>query len=961
MNRKCCFWGLLLLCVAASVPAHGEWQRAVANYDRHAYGAANQNWGLQQSDNGWIYAANNRGLLEFDGSGWTLYPMRDAKARAIKAGDDGRMYIGGIGQFGYFEPDGLGGLGYVCLSDSLPGRSTVGVVWRIWQGREEVCFQSDRCLYLWNGRRLRQIDYEGEIYTSAILYGSFYIGTADGVMKLEGDRFTLLPGSEGLGRLADLLPYRGQILVVTRFNGIYSYDGTGVRPYACAADPFMRGNPIFCAALDGALLALGSVQGGVCLLDLEKDAMNVVSIHNGLQNKTVLGLFFDARHDLWLGLDNGIDCLRLSSPVFSLYGDKPYIGSGYSSVLYKGSLYLGTNQGLFKTGFPAGRNRPVPMEMLPGTGGQVWGTLVHDGQLFCASDNGIFMTDGWQVTRLGDIKGVQCIIPLHHRSDVLIAGAYGKNNGLHLLRKENGQWKVAGWLRGFRVSVRSLWADPLSDSILWVVNKGMGVWRLRLSADLQEVVGRKAYNHPAFPAGHESSFATVDGEMVVLSPFGLWRYDARKDSLVEHTALEALLGGKIPYAYLAADAEHNLWYASGGALHLVRYDALRSKYRKNPREVYLKGSLIEGYEHVGIYGHQAIAGTEEGFSLIDTSIEQPVGDPASLQIRRVFLTGLKDSLVYGRSYRWQDTLLRIPYKHNSLRIEYTVGTGDGGSGSPLLAYRLSKGADEGSWSEYSPNLSKEFTGLGEGHYVFSVRLKNDGGGQPAMASFRFEVLPPWYRTWWSLALYGLVAILLLLYAYSRQVKARKRAEQRQKQELHRQEQAFRRESELKDEEIDSLKAENLQAELRHKSEELARTTLNIVRKNEILLDIKKEVQSIYRSIKEENLVALRRKSLRLLGQIDTNIEHDKDLETFQSSFDSVHHDFFQRLSQAYPELTVKERMLCAYIQMNLLSKEIAPLLNISVRSVELARYRLRKKLRLSEGENLAEFLQRFSR
>ena len=355
MNRKCCFWGLLLLCIAVSVPAHGEWQRAVVNYDRHAYGAANQNWGLQQSDNGWIYAANNRGLLEFDGSGWTLYPMRDAKARAIKAGDDGRMYIGGIGQFGYFEPDGLGGLGYVCLSDSLPGRSTVGVVWRIWQGREEVCFQSDRCLYLWNGRRLRQIDYEGEIYTSAILYGSFYIGTAEGVMKLEGDRFTLLPGSEGLGRLADLLPYRGQILVVTRFNGIYSYDGTGVRPYACAADPFMRGNPIFCAALDGALLALGSVQGGVCLLDLEKDAMNVVSIHNGLQNQTVLGLFFDARHDLWLGLDNGIDCLRLSSPVFSLYGDKPYIGSGYSSVLYKGSLYLGTNQGLFKTGFPAGR------------------------------------------------------------------------------------------------------------------------------------------------------------------------------------------------------------------------------------------------------------------------------------------------------------------------------------------------------------------------------------------------------------------------------------------------------------------------------------------------------------------------------------------------------------------------------------------------------------------------------
>lgn len=81
--------------------------------------------------------------------------------------------------------------------------------------------------------------------------------------------------------------------------------------------------------------------------------------------------------------------------------------------------------------------------------------------------------------------------------------------------------------------------------------------------------------------------------------------------------------------------------------------------------------------------------------------------------------------------------------------------------------------------------------------------------------------------------------------------------------------------------------------MRHKSEELIRTTLNIVRKNEILLDIKKEVLGISHSISEENLVSLRRKTLRLLGQIDTNIEHDDDLQAFQSTFDSVHHDFFK--------------------------------------------------------------------
>lgn len=63
--------------------------------------------------------------------------------------------------------------------------------------------------------------------------------------------------------------------------------------------------------------------------------MNVISINSGLQNKTVLSMSFDALNNLWLGLDNGIDCVHLSSPVSSLYGNKPVIGSGYSSIVYQ--------------------------------------------------------------------------------------------------------------------------------------------------------------------------------------------------------------------------------------------------------------------------------------------------------------------------------------------------------------------------------------------------------------------------------------------------------------------------------------------------------------------------------------------------------------------------------------------------------------------------------------------------
>lgn len=136
---------LLLL----SVQLNAGWQRPVTNYTRHTYKAGNQNWMLQQHDNGWMYVANSNGLLEFDGASWNLYPIRNAKARAMRIGNDGRIYIGGIGRFGYFTPNRLGGLDYTCLSDNLPPNSIVGVIWNILQDKERIYFQSDRSLFYW--------------------------------------------------------------------------------------------------------------------------------------------------------------------------------------------------------------------------------------------------------------------------------------------------------------------------------------------------------------------------------------------------------------------------------------------------------------------------------------------------------------------------------------------------------------------------------------------------------------------------------------------------------------------------------------------------------------------------------------------------------------------------------------------------------------------------------------------
>lgn len=957
MKQKISCFYILLFFISTTVNA--GWQRPVTNYTRHTYKAGNQNWSIQQHENNWIYVANNKGLLEFDGVEWNTYPIHNAKTRAVKAGHDGRIYIGGMGQFGYFIPNSFGGLEYTCLSDSLSPNVNVGVIWNILLDRDRVYFQSDHRFFYIEKDVVNKIDYSLEIYTSLIVQNKLYIVSAEGLLVLNGTEFRRVSDSSAIGTTAKnggLLPYGDSLLVVTRENGLFIHDGTSFTKYPTVAEEFCRENRIFCAALQDSLLALGSIQGGICLLNLKTNEIEVMSTENGLQNKTVLSMMFDKTGNLWLGLDNGIDCIHLNARLAPLYGGRSVIGSGYASCSYRDKFYFATNQGLYCSTLPEQLNQRNPIDFVPGTGGQIWSLHQYDDKLFCCSDNGIFIIDGDRMEHLNNPKGVWGIVSIDARKDMLIAGTY---SGLYLLVKREANWTVESYIKGFNRSCKDMLMEN-STNILWVGNKENGVSRLTLTDDLRKVEKISDYNNINFPRGYDACLLQVKNEVTIASHYGLWHYDQSRDRLESCIWLEQLLEGKAAYSYMKIDSLQNIWYVVDGTLKVLHYDPVKREYHRVNNELFLKGALIENFEDVHLYkANQAIVGTEEGFSLIKMDRSQTQHAPLTLQIRKVYLTGLRDSLIYGRSYLHDTTPIVIPYSQNSMRIKYSVNNYDKAQ-TVLYSYQLSVDDKKEAWSEYSENNVKEFTGLYEGKYVFSVKLLTDGDQEPVETSFAFEILPPWYRTWWSYLMYSTVVMLLFYYMYYRISEGRKRLLMQKELKLYQQEQKFQKESNLKDKKIDILKEENLQSELRHKSEELIRTTLNIVRKNEILLDIKKEVIGISHSISEENLVSLRQKTLRLLGQIDTNIEHDDDLQVFQSTFDSVHHNFFKKLEETFPELNNKEKLLCAYIKMNLLSKEIAPLLNISLRGVEISRYRLRKKLNLEDRENLVEFLQRFA-
>jgi DNA-binding CsgD family transcriptional regulator len=218
---------------------------------------------------------------------------------------------------------------------------------------------------------------------------------------------------------------------------------------------------------------------------------------------------------------------------------------------------------------------------------------------------------------------------------------------------------------------------------------------------------------------------------------------------------------------------------------------------------------------------------------------------------------------------------------------------------------------------------------------------------------KFTVNPAWYASVPATIIYVLIlfgGILVSQIFYRRRIEKhheKLRLIADKKREMEKQHAA---------QEIIELQNEKLQAEISHKNMQLADSTISIIRKNEVLIEIKDELE------KQKEELGPRypaRYLQRLSTLIDKNISNDNDWEIFEALFDQAHENFFKRLKLSFPDLTQSDLKLCAYLKLNLSSKEIAPLLNISVRGVEIRRYRLRKRLALSSDDNLVNYIMQF--
>lgn len=932
----------------------------VRNFHKSDYEAGAQNWSFAQDSIGKVYFGNANAMLSYDGQRWRRHYLPNYTTVRSVVYDDAtrRIYAGGSGEFGYFynEPDN-GYLTYKSLlGEFKTQRPAFSEIWNIHIAGDNIYFQGDNHLFIYNKNGIRALKSPDRISTSALIWGNLYIATEKGhIFNLNSGNLVALKGLELLHgkKIVAIEPWKeGCLLLGTSTDGLYLYDFNSIKSMTGELNEFLKSNQLFSAVENDGEYLFGTVTGGA--VNLHKDgSTDYIDKTTGLQNPTVLRASFDREGNIWLCLDNGIDYAVARTQAKSLFGSDNPIGTGYASYFNGNRLLLGTNQGLFSTDYHIG-DALTGESMHRDLQGQVWSITPSSHGVFVATDAGIYTFDGDKYTHIEGVGGSYKVMPWPGDPEHAIASAY---DAFHLLTYGSGIWKDAGAVRG----TEQLRGQFLIDryGYVWLPDWKTGIYKLKFDFSKGTLTSKTLYNHESgLPTDRNNSVAKLGGGIVFSTEGGFYKPSATDSESVERVEELNRLFSMPAFGMLQNLNENNFVLFDERGMTSIRGNKDSRLEVKNYSGPLIYRNLVPGFSSVSELGDgMLLLSTQDGFVEISQYANAPQRPSKKPYISLIFNN--RDSLLYSSSvHEDRNTRLTLPYSENSLRFEIAYPQY---SLNNALSYSSYMENYDKEWTPYTQESTREYTRLGPGSYVLHVKVRDDSTGEETDTNFRFKILPPWYLTIWAKIFYviiGLIIVGAIIYFVRLKFEsAQRRIAQSKEDEMQQLRIATEKETLQKDYEIANLKAESLEQEISHKSRELSATAMNLIRKNEILREIGAQIDKISADQVEGSSHQTLKKSLKKIqATIKASIEKTDELEEFTRNFDIVYQDFTKTLHELHPTLTQSDIRLCCYIRMGLASKEIAPLVNISSKSVEMARYRLRKKLGIDADASLYSYL-----
>ncbi|MEC3878102.1 ligand-binding sensor domain-containing protein [Parapedobacter sp. 10938] len=942
---------LIFLCATGGVAGQLHELPWVTNYDKSVFQGGTRTWDIGQDSRGYLYFANNDGLMVFNGNFWKKFPLPNGTIlRSLAITPQDRVFVGGQGEIGYFQSDTTGSLAYISLTDRIPeANRRFADVWNTVVLGNAVFFRTGNSIFQFEDNR---------VIAHPAPQEWLFLGRSDnrllaqdkgsGLLEYRDGQWVPLLGDETMptGEIAAVFSIgHDSTFIGTTSNRTFLLDGAGIRPLDTGPwiDQYTRSY----AKLNDSTYVVGS-RMGCTIRQIDGSTRQQFTTHEGLLSNSVTTVFVDRANQIWAGVDNGLTLIAYNSAITFLHPNLNSDLTGYSARIFKGYLYLSTSNGVYRApvsdpvGGSASHNG---FELVVGSDkGDAWRIDEVNGQLLLAHHRGLYAIRGDRVVPLSNGTGSWMFLPMSSAYPIqeVLVGTY---DGLDVLRYADGVFHYTHSLEGTPDSYRFLTKDDQND--VWASHPYRGIYRHRLMPGGQRYKTTLFTADHGLPSSYQNYVFMVKNRMVFATKQGVYEFDSALERFVP--SKEFSVFRHLALNYLKEDADGNIWFCTGNKIGIARYHSADNRYALTyfPE---LEGYSAAGFENIYPYNRNNIyIGSEKGFVHLDYEAYLAEQDYPSVVLSEVVVTNdQQDSTLFNGFHASRVDDVHLPASYDTYRFAYSATSYGAGN---RIAYSYWLEGYEDKWSPWSDNIEKHYTNLPSGTYRFKVKAIDNLNRESETAVFAFVIDPPWYKTTWALLVYAVVIAVGIYLLLKWQQTVFRNQQQRYEEQLAHLRYVHQLENEKKEKEIVKLQNEKLENEVLSKTKELANTNMQLMENAGTLIKLKDEIAKLNAQSggKAKDLTRI----TVLLRDVEKN---NKNWSQFAMHFDELNDGFLTSLKAAHPVLSRTDLKLCAYLHLNLSSKEIAQLQNISVRGVEMHRYRLRKKLRLPTERSLNDYL-----
>lgn len=929
----------------------------IRQYTKQDFNADPQFWAVCEDGSGTLFFGNNDGVVIFDGEHWQKIILpNNSSVRSLAAGKNGIIYAGGYNEAGALQKDKSGQYHYKSIvSDlQLEGRN-IENIWDIQSLGNKLLLRAYNEVIVTSGKTATHIPATGAFIFSTLVNGNYFIQeTGHGILKLDtagSELITVFDPSQYNNEAIRALLTSDKaetVIAITSQGNIYNGNIiTG--KMQLVANIFRNGlhDQVSGAIQDNSgNLFISTVSSKIIMVTKSGEVLPNPTMFRQLQESVIHNLYRAKDNNIWVLQNNGLAYIDFKSPYTNLFNK----ASVYDALVAKGSLYLATTQGVYYAPFnEANPSSPSDFKKLNGLQGQTWSVQLLEGDIIASHDSGLYKIEGDVATKIGSINGFWKVTPISNEEHFYLASHY---NGLYLLEKKGSDWILHNKILGFNESARDI-VPAEEPGTYWICHGYQGVFRIRINADYNRISSVDHFtNKNGLPNSFNVNVFKWQGETVFTTNTGIYTYNQQVNKFLPHKRLNAILDPAKNTRKLLQFGNRTWFVQDDEAGYFNTID-------KNP-ELYkglflnLKGSFNRGMESItSLQNGKMLFGTTNGLFLytIDNSKSSPGITTVITQVS-YSRNQKQEFLPLATTYSDPEVL---PNQTDILRFDFAAPRMTHGT-TIEYSYML-ENIDQG-WSTWQNIPYKEYTHLRPGNYTFMVKSRNTAGLLGHVTRYNFTIVPKWYQTTLAYIFYGVLSVLIVL-GIRALVKKRIRHE---REKSNREAEKSKKLLEL---ELEQLKLQRdkealyrdrvvLEEDVINKSKELSNYTLLLVQKKDMFAEITSDLKELKDYVKNEDS---RKKLLQIFQKLNQHKIGEEYMEVFDVNFEKVHHNFFERLKELDPTLTKRELRLCAFVKMNLTNKEISPLLGISLRGIENARYRIRKKLNVATEDNFTAFLE----